>query len=124
MKNFGRGFGGGGSRGGYKGGGSRGGFGGGDRGERSMHQATCSQCGRDCQVPFRPTGSKPVYCSNCFDDVRESGERDTYRGGSRSNQYGGDRSYQNSGSDNQAQFDALHKKLDRILKHLQLNGKE
>lgn len=32
-----------------------------------MHKATCATCGNDCQVPFRPNGSKPVYCSNCFD---------------------------------------------------------
>ena len=58
---------GGGSRGGF-GGGSRGGFGGGfDRGERpQMHEATCSECGQSCQVPFRPTGDRPVYCNTCF----------------------------------------------------------
>lgn len=33
----------------------------------SMHPAVCSSCGRDCQVPFIPTGSKPVYCSECFE---------------------------------------------------------
>jgi CxxC-x17-CxxC domain-containing protein len=31
-----------------------------------MHKAICSECGRDCEVPFRPTGDKPVYCSDCF----------------------------------------------------------
>lgn len=51
-----------GNRGGFKGG-----FGGGkDRGDREMHQATCAKCGRSCEVPFRPTGDKPVYCSDCF----------------------------------------------------------
>ncbi|MFA4941812.1 MAG: CxxC-x17-CxxC domain-containing protein [Patescibacteria group bacterium] len=38
-----------------------------DRDERpEMHKAICSECGRDCEVPFRPTGDKPVYCSDCF----------------------------------------------------------
>jgi len=38
-----------------------------DRSDRpQMHQATCSECGKDCTVPFKPTGSKPVFCSNCF----------------------------------------------------------
>ncbi|MFA4827334.1 MAG: CxxC-x17-CxxC domain-containing protein [Candidatus Shapirobacteria bacterium] len=37
------------------------------RGEdRKMYPATCHECGRDCQVPFFPDGSKPVYCSSCF----------------------------------------------------------
>ncbi len=31
-----------------------------------MHEATCSDCGNKCQVPFNPTGDKPVYCSQCF----------------------------------------------------------
>ena len=31
-----------------------------------MHQATCSECGNKCEVPFRPTGEKPVYCKECF----------------------------------------------------------
>jgi len=40
---------------------------GGDFGQRSqMHDAICAECGQQCQVPFRPSGDKPVYCSNCF----------------------------------------------------------
>ncbi len=38
-----------------------------DRGDRpAMFKATCAECGRDCEVPFKPNGSKPVLCSNCF----------------------------------------------------------
>ncbi len=37
-----------------------------DRGDRQMYPAVCSDCGQECEVPFRPTGDKPVYCSNCF----------------------------------------------------------
>jgi CxxC-x17-CxxC domain-containing protein len=36
------------------------------RGPREMFTATCSSCGKDAQVPFRPTSGKPVYCSDCF----------------------------------------------------------
>ena len=35
-------------------------------GPREMFSATCSSCGREAQVPFRPSGTKPVYCSDCF----------------------------------------------------------
>lgn len=42
---------------------SRGGFG----GKPAMHQATCANCGNECQVPFKPTGNRPVFCSDCFD---------------------------------------------------------
>jgi CxxC-x17-CxxC domain-containing protein len=63
------------SAGGYSGGGSGGGGGGGgygarDRGPREMFSATCSNCGREAQVPFRPTSGKPVYCSDCFRSMR------------------------------------------------------
>lgn len=29
-------------------------------------KATCADCGDSCEVPFRPSGERPVYCSNCF----------------------------------------------------------
>ena len=62
------------SRGGYSSGaGSYGGGGGGggyDRGPREMFSATCSNCGKEAQVPFRPTSGKPVYCSDCFRTMR------------------------------------------------------
>ena len=65
----------GGSRGGF--GGSRGGGfgnrdGGGFRrnnfnsGPREMHKAICSECKKECEVPFKPTEGKPVYCRECF----------------------------------------------------------
>jgi len=34
--------------------------------EQTMHPATCSSCNQPCEVPFRPNGRKPVFCSNCF----------------------------------------------------------
>ena len=49
---------------GYGGGSSYGG------GQREMFTATCDGCGGEARVPFRPTGSKPVYCSNCFSTRR------------------------------------------------------
>lgn len=57
------------------GGGKKFGSGGGRDGVRpSMHQATCSECGASCEVPFRPTGSRPVFCTNCFG--KQGGRRD------------------------------------------------
>ncbi|MCX6748605.1 MAG: hypothetical protein NT076_03290 [Candidatus Pacearchaeota archaeon] len=42
--------------------------GGRDGGRRSfeMHEVTCDKCGKQCEVPFKPTGDKPVFCSDCF----------------------------------------------------------
>ncbi|MGI6144037.1 MAG: zinc-ribbon domain containing protein [bacterium] len=35
-------------------------------GQREMFPAVCAACGRETQVPFRPSGERPVYCSDCF----------------------------------------------------------
>jgi len=55
----------GGNRGGGGGfGGNRGG--GFNRGPREMHKAVCADCGQECEVPFKPSGDRPVYCRECF----------------------------------------------------------
>lgn len=88
MKNFNQG---GGNRfGGNRSGGSR--FGGGrpgaDRGPVTMHKAICSDCGNSCEVPFRPTGDKPIFCSDCFSAKRGG---DAPRESARAGSFGGDR---------------------------------
>ncbi len=35
-------------------------------GPREMHKATCSECKKECEVPFKPTEGKPVYCRDCY----------------------------------------------------------
>ena len=63
-----------GSRGNYSKGCSRGGRDSGrgrrdsGRGRRDveMTKVTCSSCGSKCEVPFKPTSTKPVYCDDCF----------------------------------------------------------
>ena len=37
---------------------------------RQMFQATCAECGKSTEVPFQPRGDKPVYCSDCFRNIR------------------------------------------------------
>jgi len=39
---------------------------GGNRGERQLYTVNCSSCGVETQVPFKPTGVRPVYCRECF----------------------------------------------------------
>lgn len=52
------------------GGGYGGGGGGGFRrrsfGPREMHKITCSQCGKEDQVPFKPKEGIPVLCKECY----------------------------------------------------------
>ena len=51
--------------GGFRRGGDRGGF---RRsfGPREMHKITCSECGKEAEVPFKPREGTPVYCKECF----------------------------------------------------------
>lgn len=111
----------GGYRGGFGGGrrsfGGRGGFGGGrggdrgDRGDRQMFSAICSNCGKECLVPFKPTGDKPVYCDDCFAKMRGGNSRQEGRGSQGGNTGGGEQY--------RAQLDAIHAKLDKILNMMQ-----
>ncbi len=74
-----RGGGGGGFRSGGGGGGGRrfgggGGFGGPRRfndGPREMHKTICAECKKECEVPFKPTEGRPVYCRDCFANKRD-----------------------------------------------------
>ncbi|MDA1256375.1 MAG: zinc-ribbon domain containing protein [Chloroflexi bacterium] len=59
------------AQGGGGGGGGAGG-GGGFRSDRPMFSATCAQCGQEAQVPFQPSGDRPVYCNSCFSSQRQS----------------------------------------------------
>jgi CxxC-x17-CxxC domain-containing protein len=55
---------------------NRGGGRGGDRPE--MFKAICATCNKSCDIPFKPTNDRPVYCSDCFQTnrEREGGGRD------------------------------------------------
>lgn len=41
--------------------------------ERVETQATCSACGKDTTVPFRPTQGRPVFCKECFQQRKFAG---------------------------------------------------
>lgn len=81
---------------------SRGGFGEKrNRGPVTMHQAICDQCGKPCEVPFRPTGEKPVYCSACFEGKRETGNNGEVK----------------------KQLEILNEKMDRLIKAVETMAK-
>ena len=102
---------------------SRRGFGGRDSGRSSMHDAVCDDCGKDCQVPFRPSGDKPIYCSDCFE---KKGGRDSNR--SRGGRDSG-RSFQSRASDPSTaklveSMERVNTKLDTIIDLLSPTGKK
>ncbi len=74
-------------------------FGGNSMGDREMHKATCADCGNECEVPFKPTEGRSVYCRECFRKHRKpsfggggfGGDRGGDRGGNRGGGRGGNR---------------------------------
>ena len=68
----------------------------------NMYDVTCNKCRNKCQVPFKPTGSKPIYCDSCF---------------KKNNQLNQDRASTSDSSSEQ--FNQVNAKLDRILKVLE-----
>lgn len=39
--------------------------------ERKMHEAICWNCGKKAEIPFKPDGKRPVYCSNCLAQIQD-----------------------------------------------------
>ena len=99
-------------------GGRSGGFGDHDFSKPQLFQSTCAECGEQCEVPFRPNGSKPVLCHRCFKKDGSgfgkpgfSDKRTFVRG-----------PVAGGGQDIarlEKRFDALEVKLDRILREVE-----
>ena len=37
-----------------------------EQARRPMFAVVCFQCGKDCEIPFKPAPGRPVYCPECF----------------------------------------------------------
>jgi len=37
---------------------------------REMHKVICAECGKETEVPFKPDGTRPVYCRECYQKRR------------------------------------------------------
>lgn len=93
-----------------------GGFGG-KQGRPFMHKATCAECGKEAEVPFKPVPGRPIYCSNCFENRGNSRPNRSFEKPRFENNkpprenISGDRQYKE-------QFELLNAKLDAIIKTL------
>ncbi|HZI95877.1 MAG TPA: CxxC-x17-CxxC domain-containing protein [Candidatus Paceibacterota bacterium] len=95
---------------------SWGGSGGRDRGPVTMYQAVCDQCGKSCEVPFRPTQGKPVYCDVCF---KSRGEGENSRGSGRFStpvRTNIDSNVSKGNKDELKQLEILNEKMDQLIK--------
>lgn len=41
--------------------------------ERVLYKAICADCRKECEVPFKPSGERPVYCKECFSKRKSIG---------------------------------------------------
>ena len=46
--------------------------------EKQMYAAVCAECGKSCRVPFKPSGNKPIYCSDCFENKERKASKPDY----------------------------------------------
>ena len=84
-----------------------------DSGRREMHKAVCDECGESCEVPFRPSRDKPIYCSNCFEKKDGGSSRRSGRKSPGRSDFG---KRDDTNKQLLEQVSSLNAKLDRILK--------
>lgn len=96
--------------------------GGGSFGRKTeMFSAVCDKCGKNCEVPFRPSNNKPIYCSDCFRSVDPRNDNRDFRESPRRENFSSNRSNEkaiNYTSDLSQLNDKLNSiciKLDKIL---------
>jgi len=69
----------------------------GNRREIQRTKVTCSSCGEECEVPFKPVSTKPVYCDACFAKKDNKGSKDSSK-----------------------DFEIINEKLDKIMTALKI----
>ena len=92
-----------------------------NRGERrEMFRAVCSECGKDCEIPFEPRDGRPVFCSDCF-EKKEGGPRAPRESRDRGSRRPDRPDFERRESpviQNNPQLQEISNKLDRILEAL------
>ena len=104
---------------------------GGRDGQKEMFSAVCATCGNACEVPFRPSGERPVYCRDCFGGKTDAprsdfGRRDNQRSFEPRRSAPAFAPQQKPQSDDgrfdemKRQIDAVHNKLDVVVKMIEV----
>ncbi|MFC1508141.1 CxxC-x17-CxxC domain-containing protein [Candidatus Omnitrophota bacterium] len=39
--------------------------------ERTYTRVVCADCSKECEIPFKPSGDRPVYCKECFSNRKK-----------------------------------------------------
>jgi CxxC-x17-CxxC domain-containing protein len=89
-----------------------------------LHEAICDKCGNKCDLPFEPTGNKPIYCRSCFRGTKSesgSGSFEPRRFNDRKNDRYEDKQESNMPSASSDELEQINRKLDKIMKALKIN---
>lgn len=46
-----------------------------DQQGRQLYSVKCANCGKQTEVPFKPSGDRPVYCRDCYMQKKGEGQR-------------------------------------------------
>jgi CxxC-x17-CxxC domain-containing protein len=93
----------------------------------TMHKATCAQCGKPCEVPFRPFDNRLVYCNTCFQGKKGAEDKSYNRFPQRN--HNDNKNFTKPGfgnnpgagniSDLKEQLEMLNAKVDRLIKTME-----
>ena len=80
-----------------------------------MHEVICDKCGKTCEVPFKPTSNKPVYCRTCFKQNNPY-ESNSFKPRNRDNF----EPKTNQSNVSHEELDKINEKLNKIMKALKI----
>ncbi|HTY08178.1 MAG TPA: CxxC-x17-CxxC domain-containing protein [Candidatus Edwardsbacteria bacterium] len=96
--------------------------------DRQLFRATCANCGKECEVPFKPSGERPVFCRDCFQRQDHDAQPQAWHQRIRTSDYGNERKPRDFRNERieprpavpqfAQELAAISVKLDRILKAL------
>ncbi|MFH0755627.1 MAG: CxxC-x17-CxxC domain-containing protein [bacterium] len=89
-----------------------------DKGPITLTQTICDKCKKNCEVPFRPTTGKLVYCSDCFRNQNSfNQDRAPRRDFDNNRQQFSKSNFSNKeeGDDIKKVLESLNSKLDKII---------
>jgi CxxC-x17-CxxC domain-containing protein len=89
-----------------------------------LFDATCAKCGKACQIPFRPTNNKPVYCRECFkknegEEPRRFEKRDSAP--RRFEKSDAPRRFESRSESPETELQKINRKLDKIIEALDID---
>lgn len=101
--------------------GDGGGYGSRDSGKQ-MFKAICAECGETAEVPFRPSGGKPVLCKRCFQSDERAPRARSERGGYGKSKFPPKRQFDGGSRDRdqvEKRLGEMNAKLDLIIREIE-----